>query len=220
MADDHALFREGLVQLINREHDLVCCGQTDSAVAVQTAVTREKPDLLVLDLRLKKRDGIEFIKTLTRQFSDLPILVLLQREEMLHAERALGAGARGCVMKEEATDNVLKAIRSILKEGLHVSRKMSLLALSKGVAKPAAAHGGARVERLSERELQVFQLLGAGLGTRRIAAELGLSFKTVETHRQNIKHKLGLSDATSVVRAATQWLGGPGTAALRVPKQD
>jgi DNA-binding NarL/FixJ family response regulator len=220
VADDHPLFREGLVQLINRERDLVCCGQADNPAAVQTAVAKEKPDLLVLDLRLKHGDGIEFIKSLTRQFSALPILVLSQHDEMLYAERALRAGARGYVMKEEATDDVLNAIHSILKGELHVSRKMSVVALHKLVAGPAPVQGGGRVERLTDRELQIFQMLGAGLGTRRIAAELHLSFKTVETHRENIKHKMGLRDAASLVRAATQWLTDPGAAAAHVPKRD
>src|SRR5206468_4402902 len=125
VADDHPLFREGLVQLINRETDLCCCGETDTVAATQTAVASLKPDLLVLDLRLKDGDGLELIKTLKSRFPSLFVLVLSEHDETLYAERAVRAGAKGYLMKEEATDEVLNAIRRILQGELYLSRKMS-----------------------------------------------------------------------------------------------
>src|SRR5213596_372173 len=131
VADYHPLFREGLVQLINRERDLCCCGETGTVAATQTAVARLKPDLLVLDLRLKDGDGLELIKSLKARVPDLLVLVLSEHDETLYAERALRAGARGYLMKEEATNEVLNAIRSTLQGELYLSRKMSILTLHK-----------------------------------------------------------------------------------------
>jgi len=207
VADDHPLFREGLVQLINREPDLCCCGETDSVAATQRAVTKLKPDLLVLDIRLKEGDGLELIKTLKAGFPNMPTLVLSQHDETLYAERVLRAGARGYVMKEEVADEVRNAIRTILKGDLYVSRKMSVLALHKLLAKVGEIRGS-YVERLTDRELQVFQMIGSGMGTADIATELKLSLKTIETHRENIKHKLGLRNAVDLVCHATHWVHG------------
>jgi DNA-binding NarL/FixJ family response regulator len=207
VADDHPLFLEGLVQLINRERDLHCCGGADSVAATQMAVTLLKPDLLVLDLRLKDGDGLELIKTLKGRFPSLRMLVLSQNDEALYAERALRAGARGYVMKEEATNEVLNAMRTILRGELYVSRKMSVLALHKLLSTASGVRGN-YVERLTDRELQVFQMIGAGKGTADIASELSLSFKTVETHRENIKRKLGLRNAVDLVCHAVHWIHG------------
>ena len=205
VADDHPLFREALIQLLERERDFICCGGTDSIAATQAAVAKLKPDLLVLDLRLKDGDGLELTRTLTAGFPSLLILVLSQHDETLYAERALRNGARGYVMKDEATEEIRNAIRTILKGELYVSRRMSVLALHKLIATPAGK-AGSGIDRLSERELQVFQMIGSGMGTRQIAAALHLSFKTVETHRENIKHKLDLRRADELLRHATQWM--------------
>src|SRR5205814_3515260 len=207
VADDHPLFREGLVQLINRETDLCCCGETDTVAATQTAVASLKPDLLVLDLRLKDGDGLELIKTLKSRFPKLAILVVSQHDETLYAERALRAGAMGYVMKEEAAEEVRLAVRTLLKGDLFVSRKMSVLALHKLLNNVADSRGN-YIERLTDRELQVFQLLGAGKGTADIAGELKLSPKTIETHRENIKHKLGLRNAVDLLCHAVHWVHG------------
>ena|SRR5881296_549197 len=207
VADDHPLFREGLVQLINRERDLYCCGETDSVISTQTAALTLKPDLLVLDLRLKDGDGLELIKTLKARHPKLLILVVSQHDEALYAERALRAGAHGYVMKEEATEDVRKAIRTILNGELYVSRKMSVLALHKLLAKVPAREGN-YIERLTDRELQVFQMIGSGMATADIAIELKLSYKTVEAHRENIKHKLGLRNAIDLLCHATHWVHG------------
>ena len=152
-------------------------------------------------------DGLDLIKTLKVQFPVLPTLVLSQHEETLYAERALRAGARGYVMKEEAADDVRRAIRAILNGELYVSRKMSVLALHKLLAGGTEKQGN-YIDRLTDRELQVFQMLGAGKGTADVAVELHVSFKTVETHRENIKRKLGLRNAVDLLCHAVHWVHG------------
>ena len=207
VADDHPLFRQGLVHLINQERDLRCCGEADTVAATEMAVASLKPDLLLLDLRLKDGDGLQLIKTLRTRFPKLFILVVSQHPETLYAERALRAGARGYVMKEEATEEVRIAIRTILKGEYFVSRKMSVLALHKLLDR-SSEPGENQVERLTDRELQVFQMIGSGQATADIAAELHVSPKTVETHRENIKHKLGLRNATDLLCHAVHWVHG------------
>ena len=207
VADDHPLLRAGVSQLINRQEDLVCCGEAHDAASTQTAVATHNPDLLLLDLRLGHGDGLEFIKSLKSQFQNLAILVFSQLDEKLYAERALRAGALGYVMKENATDEVLTAIRTVLNGDLYVSRSIAVLALHKSL-RTKTDNKGLGVENLTDRELQVFQLLGAGMNTRQIAEELSLSQKTIETHRENIKQKLGLQSAPETVRYATAWVQG------------
>jgi len=207
VADDHPLFREGLVQLIDRERDLCCCGETDTVAATHAAVAKLKPDLVVVDLRLKDGDGLDLIKALKAQYPNLPTLVLSQHDETLYAERVLRAGARGYVMKEAASEDVRRAIRAILNGELYVSRKISVLALHKLLSSGPEKQGN-YIDRLTDRELQVFQMLGAGKGTADVAVELGLSFKTVETHRENIKRKLGLRNAVDLLCHAVHWVHG------------
>jgi DNA-binding NarL/FixJ family response regulator len=209
VVDDHPLVCEGLAQIINRQKDLSCCGGADSLPALQKAIAARKPDLITIDIRLQWGDGLYLIGFLKTEYPSLPTLVISQCDEALYAERALKAGARGYVMKERATDEVLTAIRTILGGGLYVSPKIAALALSKMIGSRAPGESGG-VGNLSNRELQVLQLLGAGLTSRNIAAKLGLSVKTIETHRENIKHKLGISNAVELVRYATNWLEGRG----------
>jgi DNA-binding NarL/FixJ family response regulator len=207
VADDHPLLREGLVPLINRHEEFECCGEADSATATLQAIGTLKPALLLLDLRLGQDDGIEFIKTLHSLHPTLPILVLSQFDEGVYAERALRAGAKGYIMKHEATEVVFQAIRAVLDGELYVSRKIAVLVLNKFLhGKPSTA--GDPVENFSDRELQVFQMVGAGMSTREIAVKLGLSIKTIETHREHLKHKLGLQAGPDLVRHATRWVEG------------
>jgi DNA-binding NarL/FixJ family response regulator len=205
VVDDHPLFREGVIQLVSRQRDLICCGEADNGADASRAIARFKPDLVVLDLRLGREDGLELIKALIAQFPALQILVLSNCEEGTYAERALRAGARGYLTKEEATEEVLNAIRAILKGEMYVGRKLSILLLGRLLKGPRQGPG-AGVESLTDRELQVFQLLGAGLSTGQIAERLVLSVKTIETHRENIKHRLGLTSADQLVRAASAWV--------------
>ncbi len=204
VVDDHPLVRDGLVQLIRRQNGLLCCGEADTVQDALDAALREHPDLVILDLRLDKGDGLELIKILKSQLPALRILVLSQLDEVLYAERVLKAGAHGYLMKEEAAKEVVTAIRMVLAGELYVSSKMSGLILRKMIESPSVRPVSG-VESLTDRELQVFQMLGAGKSTRRIAAELFLSFKTVETHRENIKAKMGLADATTLIHQATIW---------------
>jgi len=205
IADDHPLLREGLMQFINRQENLLCCAEADSGASTYSAVQQHRPDLLLLDLRLRGEDGLELIKFLKSQFAELLILVISQGDETIYAERALRAGARGYIMKEEASDEVLCAISAVLNGEIYLSRKMALRLAEKSIeCRPATVGPG--VDSLTDRELQVFQLLGSGLTTRQIATKLNLSFKTIESYRENIKHKLGLAGATELVRCATSWV--------------
>jgi len=204
VVDDHPLFREGLAQFINRQSDLVCCGEADSAAAALQGVEQHKPDLVLLDLRLRHEGGVGLIKILRSKFPAVRLLIISQQDEALHAERSLRAGAHGYVMKEEATDQILTAIRMVLAGELYVSRRMSMAVLQRFLQrKPEMDEPG--VGQLSNRELQVFQMLGAGLNTRQISNNLGLSSKTVESHRENIKHKLRLPGSLELVGYATEW---------------
>jgi DNA-binding NarL/FixJ family response regulator len=202
--DDHPMVREGLIGLINQQSDLVCCGQAGTRAETLAAVIREKPDLVVLDLRLKDADGLELIKTLRSQLPDLRILILSQYEAPVYIERALRAGALGYLVKDQAPAEVLTAIRTVMAGQVFLNRGTAALMLHKLVG-PGSKQSGTGVDLLSDRELHVLQLLGTGMSTRNIATELRLSFKTIETHRENIKRKLGLKGATQLLHFATEW---------------
>jgi len=205
IVDDHPRLRDGLAKLINRQHDLICCGEADSVRSAQEAVAGHKPDLLLLDLRLGDADVLELIKVLKAQYPHLVILVISQYDDTLWPERALRAGALGYVVKQEATEEVLGAIRAVLGGNLYVSRSVAGLLVQKFIQnKPEVPRSG--VESLTDRELQVLRLIGLGWSTREIAGELTLSFKTVESHRENIKHKLGLRDAAHLASHANEWV--------------
>jgi DNA-binding NarL/FixJ family response regulator len=201
--DDHPLYREGLRRFIEAQPNLACCGEADSCQSAFEAVRRSAPELVVLDLRLRREDGTELMRNLLVENPSLRFLVLSQSDETVHAEQALRAGAAGYIMKEEATDELLTAINQVLQGELYVSRRLSALVLRRffrGAARNEITEG------LTDRELQVFQFLGGGMGVQEISRHLHLSGKTIETHRENIKHKLKLPDAAAVVQAARDWL--------------
>jgi DNA-binding NarL/FixJ family response regulator len=205
VVDDQALIREGLARVINRHKDLVCCGGADSIVGAREAIEAHKPDLVVADLLLPDGSGLEMIKAFVSENPSLPILVISQCDETLYAERALKAGARGFVMKNCALSEIPRAIRSLLAGEFYVSAKVAELALHQmSCGKPKKQGDG--VATLTDRELLVFELLGAGTDTKDVAAKLHISVKTVETHRENIKHKLKLSGASELIRHATNWV--------------
>lgn len=207
IVDDHPLVREGLIQLIKRQPDLEVFAEADSFAAAQKALETQVPDLVTVDIRLQNGDGLEMLKAFKKRYPSMATLVISQCDEMLYAERALKAGARGYVMKERATEEVLTAIRTVLSGDIYASPRVAILALQNMVgARPGRAI--LSVSNLSDRELQVLQLLGAGLGSKQVAARLFLSVKTVETHRENIKHKLGLANASELLRFATNWVSG------------
>ena len=204
VVDDHPLLRDGLLKLLGAQEGLECCGEADNVADAKRLIVAQKPDLMVLDLRLKSGDSLDLIKTLKVESPDLKILVISQHDEMLFAERALRAGASGYVMKENATDEILVAVKAVLEGELYFSHRVGEAAVRRSLtAKLDASRAG--IERLSDRELQVFQLIGASFSTREIAAEFNLSIKTIETHRENIKQKLNLADAAELNRYAQNW---------------
>lgn len=192
---------EGLKQLIEQQSDLMVCGAlADGRVTLQT-VDRLRPDLAIIDISLKTVNGPDVIKA---QHPDLPVLALSMHDETLYAERALRAGANGYVMKQEATKNLLTAVRQLLGGGLYLSDHVTAKLLSR-VANTKAGAKRSELEELSDRELEVFQLIGQGAGTRRIAEMLRLSIKTIESYRENIKRKLKLQDAAELAQYAVSW---------------
>ena len=203
--DDHPIVREGLTQLINREPDLSVCGVAEDVYEALRSMEVLKPDIAIADISLKGSDGIELIKNLKTRMPGLPVLVLSIHDESFYAPRALRAGARGYIMKQEATENVLVAVRRVLSGEVYLSERMANKMLQQfvGVIKTPQRFS---VDRLSDRELEVFRLIGQGHGTRRIAEELHLSVKTVESYREHIKDKMTLSDASELVRHAIEWV--------------
>jgi len=204
VVDDHPMVRDGLIRLIGNQTDLVCCGEAATAQETQAAVGQLKPDLVILDLRLKSGDGLELIKSLKAQDGNIRILILSQFDAPIYVERALRAGALGYVIKEQAADEVLNAIRTVLAGQVYLTRGMASHMLHKMVG-PTPKPGTGAIANLTDRELHVLHLLGSGLSTREIAAELKLSFKTIETHRENIKRKLGLKGSAALLHYANKW---------------
>ena len=202
IVDDHPIVRLGIRQMIAAEPRLTICGEAESAAeALQLAKSR--PDLVILDLSLGDGNGLELIRALRKTAPDTPVLVLSMHDEALYAERAIRAGARGYIMKQEAIEGLVGAIREILAGRLFVSKRMSQHLLER-LGQDAPVEGG-RLGNLTDRELEVFELIGRGLSTTVIAERLNVSTKTVETYRSNIKAKLDLKDATDLIRFAATW---------------
>ena len=209
IVDDHPIVRQGLAELINHENDLVVCGQAEDAHEAMKAIKDLSPSMAIIDISLKETSGLELIKDTHSQYPDLPVLALSMHDEMLYAERALRAGAMGYIMKQEATENVIVAVRRILGGEIYVSDKMAARMVRKlvtGQIEPTTS----QVESLSDRELEVFHLIGKGHGTRQISERLHLSVKTIETYRAHIKEKLNLADAAELLQYAIQWASSCG----------
>jgi DNA-binding NarL/FixJ family response regulator len=206
LVDDHPLVRTGLAQLINRQDDLAVIGEADSAAAAISAVDKLKPDLAVVDISLDDRNGIDLLKDLVVRAPKLNVLMLSMHPESLYAERALRAGAKGYIMKQEAPDKVLVALRRIVAGDVYVSDTIAAKMLRTMTDRRGAEPHESPVERLSDRELEVFRYIGKGFGTREIAEKLFLSVKTVETHREHIKAKLKLANKGELLRYAVQWV--------------
>lgn len=212
LVDDHPIVRQGLAELINQEPDLHVSSQAASAAAALVALDNDVPDVAIVDISLEDRSGIELIKDLRARRPELPILALSMHDEALYAERALRAGAKGYIMKQEATDRVMTAIRRVLEGQIYVSDRMAARLLNQFVsAKPS--DNDSPLGRLSDRELEIFSMIGTGMGTREIANKLFLSVKTVEAHREHIKEKLRLKSGTELMRMAVQH-------ALESPKKE
>ena len=205
LVDDHPIVRQGLARLISQEADLEVCGEAGDVPAALQAVGDLSPDIVVADLSLKEGSGIDLIKTLRSQSSDIPILVLTMHEESFYAERALRAGARGYLTKQEASEKILTAIRQVVLGEIYVSDRLSPKLLQRLIT-GAPNTDDPLVSRLSDRELQVFLLIGEGRGTQEIATQLHLSVKTIETYRAHLKEKLDLRDARELVQYAIRWV--------------
>ena len=205
IVDDHPLFRKGLEQLIHSEDGFAVCGEANNAPEAMDVIRKLNPDLAIVDLSLPGANGIELIKNIRAEFSKLPILVLSMHDESLYALRALRAGAEGYVMKHEAITNVIQAIREVFNGRPYLSPAMAAQVITKFAHRQAEGEADA-VERLSDRELEVLELIGKGNDVRQIAKVLHLSPKTVETHRSHIKDKLDLKNSREVARFALQWL--------------
>ncbi|PYL09130.1 MAG: DNA-binding response regulator [Verrucomicrobia bacterium] len=204
VVEDHPVLLDGLRQLIGSQPDLACVGVADNTSDAKRVVEQSKPDLMVLDLRLKAGDALELIKSVRVENPQLKMLVLSQYDELIFAERALRAGASGYIMKENATDEVLRAVRKVLAGELYFSERVAAAVLQRTLReKPSASRAG--VEALSDREMQVFQLLGASYSSREIAEQFHLSRKTIETHCEKIKHKLNLHTAAELKEFARKW---------------
>jgi len=205
IVDDHPVVRQGLAQLINEEKDLEVYGHAEDAPQAMQAIKELKPDMVIVDISLKDTSGMDLIKDIKIQYPNLPVLTLSMHDESLYAERALRAGAKGYIMKQEATERVVTAIRRVLAGEIYVSDSMAAKMVSK-LATGVAPLGVSPVDTLSDRELEVFRLIGEGCKTREIADRLHLSVKTIETHRAHIKEKLGLKDGNELFRFAVEWL--------------
>ena len=203
--DDHPIVRKGFAQLINRETDLEVVGEAEDQISAQTIVEREKPDLALVDLTLKESNGLELIKNFSILFPELKSLVISLHDERVYAERALRAGARGYIMKSEATENVMTAIRQVLQGTIYLSEDMRTRMLEHFSGKQKQQNESTPVDVLSDREFEVFRMIGEGLTTRVIADRLNLSVKTIETYRSHLKAKLNLTSSTELIQRAVEW---------------
>ena len=205
IVDDHTMFREGLRQLIERESTITVCGDAPDAAEALIGIRTTNPDVVIVDISLAGASGLDLIKDIKVEFGDLPVLVVSMHDESLYAERALRAGAMGYVMKHEPAKTVRAAIQKVLGGDMYLSEKMSSLVLNRllrGQVEPAKSP----IETLSDRELEVFRLLGQGKGVRQIGEELGVTIPTVNSFRNRIKEKLQLKSSTEVMLHAIHWV--------------
>jgi DNA-binding NarL/FixJ family response regulator len=204
IVDDHPIVRQGIAQLIDQEEDMVTCCQAGSAQEAIEIIDQHSPDILLVDISLDGISGIELIKLLKQHGIKAPVLIISMHDESLYAERALRSGARGYVMKQEATEKVLTAIRQVLRGEIYLSERMQGKILQRIINGDDGGLSG--IDLLSDRELEVFRLIGHGYSTSDIGRELKRSVKTVETHRAHLKDKLGLKNAAELTHFAVQWI--------------
>jgi len=203
VVDDHPLLRQGLALMINREPDLTVCGEAEEAQAAMKAIAAKRPDILIADISLNGPDGLDLLKGLRVSYPDLPVLILSMHDESIYAERALRARANGYIMKQEATEKVLVAVRRILGGDIYLSDRMANKLLHQYIS-GSGVDMSSSLSTLSDRELEVFRLIGEARSTRQIAEKLHLSVKTVETYQAHIKDKLALRSGRELVQHAIQ----------------
>jgi DNA-binding NarL/FixJ family response regulator len=204
VVDDHPIVRQGLALLINREPDLVVCGEAEEAMGAIHVLASARPDVLIVDISLNGPDGLDLLKSVRATHPTLPVLILSMHDESIYAERALRAGANGYIMKQEATEKVLVAVRRILSGEIYVSDRIANRMLKHYITGSGTLRNST-IADLSDRELEVFRLIGEGHGTRQIAEELHVSVKTVESYQAHIKEKLSLRSARELMQHAIQW---------------
>lgn len=205
LVEDHPIFRRGLRDFIEDEPDMQVCGEAEEIGTAWDDIPRLEPDLVVVDISLKGRNGLELVKSLSGWKKELPILVLSTHDESLYAERSLRAGARGYVMKHEASERIIAGLRALVAGDIYVSPRIASSLLSKTVGERSAPPLSLD-ESLSDRELEVFGLFGKGLTTNEVSEQLSLSPKTIATYRDRIKEKLGIKNTSELIRNAVQWL--------------
>lgn len=205
LVDDHPIMRHGLAQLIRAEEGLDVCADAGTAAAGLEAVGHAKPDLVVVDLTLPDKNGLELLKDIQALHPGTLCIVLSMHDEAVYAERALRAGARGYVMKEAAADHLVDAIRRVLGGGIYVSDAMASRMLE-GITNSRNKPGASLIDRLTDRELEILEMIGKGVATKNIADKLSISTRTVEAHRAHIKEKIGATDGAALVRYAVQWV--------------
>lgn len=210
LVDDHAVVRFGIAQLINRQPDLEVCGEEEDASRALGAIESLKPNLVIADISLKDSSGLELMRNIKAQHAGLPVLVVSGHDESIYAEIAFRAGALGYLMKEEALDKIVTAIRRVLSGAIYVSDNLAAKMLQQQIRGQTNINESP-VKSLSDRELEVFQLIGQWKTTREIADELHLSVKTIEYYREQIKRKLSLKNAAELTQRATAWVGREAT---------
>ena len=204
IVDDHPIVRHGLKQLLEQTPGIVVCGEAEDAAEVLPEIAASQPDIVLLDISLKTVSGIDVLADVRAAYPDLPVLILTMHDESRYAERALRAGAQGYVIKEDPPEGLVRAIDHVLRGEMYLSEGMTSKML-KNFADGGERRDDACVERLSAREREVFVLIGQGMGTRQIAAQLQVSVKTVDAHRANIKRKLELKSGTQLMQVAIKW---------------
>jgi DNA-binding NarL/FixJ family response regulator len=219
LVDDHPMMRAGLVQLIDKQPDLAVCGEAGDAAGALAALEKNVPDLLITDITLPGRSGIELIKDVRALHGEMPILVLTLHDESLYAERAFRAGARGYLMKDSGAAKLLEAIRQLLSGQVYVSQQLASRMLDI-FAGNRARGATSPIQKLTDREFEVFRLIGQGKTAKQIGQDLHLSSKTVDVHRGNIKKKLVIYDVSSLVSYAARWLESNGTVAPEEPSKN
>lgn len=205
LVDDHPVLRKGLVRLIDSKNGFVVCGEAGSAAEAMTLMHELKPELVIVDIGLPGASGIELTKTIRAEFPNIPVLILSMHEEGLYASRALRAGALGYIVKQDAIDNIATALQQTLAGQRYLSPSIAKQLQANGVeGQPTSSHD--LIAGLTDRELEIFELIGKGRDVREMAEALSVSPKTVETHRTNIKEKLKLKNSREVARVALQWI--------------